>query len=151
LTKFRANQEAAINATLSGKDVFVLLPTGGGKSLCFQLPAVVSSGTTKGVTIVVSPLLSLISDQTKSLIEKDIPAVFLNSTMPAADKKFAIECLRSEPPQTCLAYVTPEQVSLLPLFLLLITNVTSHTSKCYRSSIVLNSEVSCRIFIVEVN
>lgn len=113
LTKFRANQEAAVNATLSGRDVFVLLPTGGGKSLCFQLPAVVSSGTTKGVTIVVSPLLSLISDQTKSLIDKDIPVVFLNSTMPAADKKFAMECLRSEPPQTCLAYVTPEQVRSL--------------------------------------
>ncbi|GAA5907235.1 RecQ family ATP-dependent DNA helicase [Sporobolomyces salmoneus] len=110
LTKFRANQEAAINATLSGRDVFVLLPTGGGKSLCFQLPAVVSSGTTKGVTIVVSPLLSLISDQTKSLIEKDIPVVFLNSTMPAADKKFAMECLKADPPQTCLAYVTPEQI-----------------------------------------
>ncbi|GAA6009745.1 hypothetical protein JCM11491_001084 [Sporobolomyces phaffii] len=110
LTKFRANQEAAINATLSGRDVFVLLPTGGGKSLCFQLPAVVSSGTTRGVTIVVSPLLSLISDQTKSLIDKDIPVVFLNSTMPAADKRFAMECLRSDPPQTCLAYVTPEQI-----------------------------------------
>ncbi|GAA5952535.1 hypothetical protein JCM3765_002199 [Sporobolomyces pararoseus] len=110
LTKFRANQEAAINATLSGRDVFVLLPTGGGKSLCFQLPAVVSSGTTKGVTIVVSPLLSLISDQTKSLIEKDIPVVFLNSTMPATDKKFAMDCLRYDPPQTCLAYVTPEQI-----------------------------------------
>ncbi|GAA5930476.1 uncharacterized protein JCM15063_004817 [Sporobolomyces koalae] len=110
LTKFRANQEAAINATLGGQDVFVLLPTGGGKSLCFQLPAVISSGTTKGVTIVVSPLLSLISDQTRSLIEKDIPVVFLNSTMPAADRKFAIECLRSDPPQTCLAYVTPEQI-----------------------------------------
>ncbi|GAA5998253.1 hypothetical protein JCM5350_008088 [Sporobolomyces pararoseus] len=101
LTKFRANQEAAINATLSGRDVFVLLPTGGGKSLCFQLPAVVSSGTTKGVTIVVSPLLSLISDQTKSLIEKDIPVVFLNSTMPATDKKFAMDCLRYDLPQTC--------------------------------------------------
>jgi len=111
LSKFRANQEAAINATLSGQDVFVLLPTGGGKSLCFQLPAVISTGKTKGVTIVVSPLLSLISDQTKALIAKDIPVVFLNSTMPAADRKFAIECLKSDPPQTCLAYVTPEQVS----------------------------------------
>ncbi|GAA5875177.1 hypothetical protein JCM16303_005035 [Sporobolomyces ruberrimus] len=110
LTKFRANQEAAINATLSGRDVFVLLPTGGGKSLCFQLPAVVSSGTTRGVSIVVSPLLSLISDQTKSLIEKDIPTVFLNSTMPAADKKFALDCLRADPPKTYLAYVTPEQI-----------------------------------------
>ncbi|GAA6059906.1 hypothetical protein JCM10212_005289 [Sporobolomyces blumeae] len=110
LKSFRANQEAAINATLAGRDVFVLLPTGGGKSLCFQLPAVVSSGKTRGVSIVVSPLLSLISDQTKGLIDKDIPVVFLNSTMPAADKKFALSCLRSDPPMACLAYVTPEQI-----------------------------------------
>ncbi|GAA6057172.1 hypothetical protein JCM3770_004001 [Rhodotorula araucariae] len=110
LFSFRANQEEAINATLAGKDVFVLLPTGGGKSLCFQLPAVVSSGVTHGVTIVVSPLLSLISDQTRGLTEKDIPVVFLNSTMPAADKNFALSCLRSNPPMACLAYVTPEQI-----------------------------------------
>ncbi|GAA5954091.1 hypothetical protein JCM10213_007118 [Rhodosporidiobolus nylandii] len=110
LKSFRANQEEAINATLSGKDVFVLLPTGGGKSLCFQLPAVISTGTTRGVTIVVSPLLSLISDQTQALMEKDIPVVFLNSTMPAADKKFAMECLKASPPMACLAYVTPEQI-----------------------------------------
>ncbi|GAA5830045.1 hypothetical protein JCM11251_006855 [Rhodosporidiobolus azoricus] len=110
LQSFRSNQEEAINATLSGKDVFVLLPTGGGKSLCFQLPAVISSGTTRGVSIVVSPLLSLISDQTNALISKDIPVVFLNSTMPAADKKFAMGMLRESPPKACLAYVTPEQI-----------------------------------------
>ncbi|GAA5911449.1 hypothetical protein JCM6882_005005 [Rhodosporidiobolus microsporus] len=110
LRNFRSNQEEAINATLSGKDVFVLLPTGGGKSLCFQLPAVISTGTTRGVTIVVSPLLSLISDQTQALMDKDIPVVFLNSTMPAANKKFAMSCLRESPPMACLAYVTPEQI-----------------------------------------
>lgn len=110
LTGFRANQEEAINATLSGKDVFVLLPTGGGKSLCFQLPAVVQSGKTRGVTIVVSPLLSLISDQCNALQDKDIPVVFLNSTMPAADRAFVMTVLRANPPQACLAYVTPEQV-----------------------------------------
>ena len=110
LKEFRSHQEAAINATLSGKDVFVLLPTGGGKSLCFQLPAVISSGVTRGLTIVVSPLLSLISDQTRALYNKDIPAVFLSSTMPAEDRRFVMSCLRASPPQACLAYVTPEQV-----------------------------------------
>lgn len=110
LKEFRSHQEAAINATLSGKDVFVLLPTGGGKSLCFQLPAVINSGVTRGLTIVVSPLLSLISDQTRALYNKDIPAVFLSSTMPAEDRRFVMSCLRASPPQACLAYVTPEQV-----------------------------------------
>lgn len=110
LAGFRQNQEDAINATLAGKDVFVLLPTGGGKSLCFQLPAVVQSGKTKGVTIVVSPLLSLISDQCKSLMEKDIPVVFINGSMNAADRSFALSMLTAEPPMTCLAYVTPELV-----------------------------------------
>lgn len=113
LQGFRQNQEEAINATLSGRDVFVLLPTGGGKSLCFQLPAVVSSGKTHGVTIVVSPLLSLISDQCKSLFEKDIPVVYINSQMGKGDREFAMSVLRSDPPTTCLAYVTPELVSPL--------------------------------------
>jgi len=90
--------------------VFVLLPTGGGKSLCFQLPAVVSTGKTKGLTIVVSPLLSLISDQTRALFSKDIPVVYLNSTMAVADRRFAMDAMRSDPPQAHLAYVTPEQV-----------------------------------------
>ena len=115
LAGFRQNQEDAINATLGGKDVFVLLPTGGGKSLCFQLPAVVQSGKTKGVSVVISPLLSLISDQCKSLVEKDIPVIYINSTLSVADRSFAMSMLTAEPPTTCLAYVTPELVSLSPL------------------------------------
>ncbi|KAK4703284.1 bloom syndrome protein, partial [Phenoliferia sp. Uapishka_3] len=110
LVGFRRNQEDAVNATLSGRDVFVLLPTGGGKSLCFQLPAVITTGKTRGVTIVISPLLSLISDQCKALFDKDIPAVYINGSMSKADKDHAISVMQMSQPHCCLAYVTPEQI-----------------------------------------
>ncbi|KAJ2959615.1 hypothetical protein NQZ79_g4952 [Umbelopsis isabellina] len=111
LKEFRANQLDAINTTLSGKDVFVLMPTGGGKSLCYQLPAVIAKGVTKGVTVVVSPLLSLMQDQVSHLLEIGIAAVCLNSTMDQHKRSWAYSELGKTPPSTRLVYVTPELLS----------------------------------------
>src|SRR5437762_7427911 len=75
--QFRALQAEIIRYALAGPDVCVLMPTGGGKSLCFQLPAL----TREGLTIVVSPLIALMKDQVDALQASGIPATFLNSSL----------------------------------------------------------------------
>ncbi|KAI7903736.1 P-loop containing nucleoside triphosphate hydrolase protein [Cokeromyces recurvatus] len=112
LSEFRPNQLEAINTTLKGEDVFVLMPTGGGKSLCYQLPAIIQRYERQGVTFVVSPLLSLMQDQVEQLVNgKGIAAGMLNSTVPVSQKKWIFSDLHKSVPMTQLLYITPELLS----------------------------------------
>ncbi|KAI9225499.1 MAG: P-loop containing nucleoside triphosphate hydrolase protein [Piptocephalis tieghemiana] len=109
LQGFRHNQLAAINTTLAGRDVFVLMPTGGGKSLCYQLPSIISEGTRcSGVTFVVSPLLALMQDQVTHLLNLGIPALVLNSNLEASQRRFVMNELQLQEPRVKLLYCTPE-------------------------------------------
>lgn len=113
LKGFRNNQLEAINSALGGQDVFVLMPTGGGKSLIYQLPSVIKSGKTKGVTVVVSPLLSLMQDQVDHLAELGISAVNLNGDCSPTQKRMVFEALRSDNVEDSiqLLYITPEMLA----------------------------------------
>lgn len=111
LDGFRKNQLEAINSTLSGHDTFVLMPTGGGKSLCYQLPAMIDSGRTTGVTIVISPLISLMTDQVDHLHELGIDAMYINSELSAGDRRDRFAMLRQQHVTCRLLYVTPEALA----------------------------------------
>ncbi|NNE98706.1 MAG: DNA helicase RecQ [Pyrinomonadaceae bacterium] len=101
---FRMNQEAAIDCVLSKKDAVVLMPTGGGKSLCYQVPALMS----EGLTMVVSPLIALMKDQVDALVSNGIEAAFLNSTQTGKQQTEVFQRIRSG--KLKLLYVAPERL-----------------------------------------
>ncbi|KAK4713774.1 hypothetical protein R3W88_019681 [Solanum pinnatisectum] len=104
---FRGKQLEAIEAVLSGRDCFCLMPTGGGKSMCYQVPAL----TKPGIVLVVSPLIALMENQVSTLKEKRIPAEFLSSTQTVHVKNKTYEDLESGKPAVRLLYVTPELIA----------------------------------------
>lgn len=110
LTAYRPGQKEAVHAILSGRDVLCILPTGAGKSLCWQLPAVVRGG----VTVVVSPLIALMRDQVRHLEALGIPSVSLDSLMTAKEKEDALTSIRQG--RARIAFVSPERLEQ-PAFL----------------------------------
>src|SRR5215467_12113405 len=105
-TSFRPLQEAIISDALAGKDVFALLPTGGGKSLCFQLPAMARPG----LTVVVSPLIALMKDQVDGLQAGGVSATFLNSSLAAGESRGRLRGLHGG--EYRLLYAAPERLML---------------------------------------
>jgi ATP-dependent DNA helicase RecQ len=108
-TSFRPLQREAMDAILDGRDSVVVLPTGGGKSLCFQAPALVKTGARGGVALVISPLISLMKDQVDTLVENGIDAACYNSSM-ASDQKASVAAGIRER-RYSLLYVSPERLA----------------------------------------
>lgn len=101
---FRMQQQAAIEAVLDGKDCVVLMPTGGGKSLCYQIPALMADG----LTLVVSPLIALMKDQVDALQNNGVEAAFLNSTQTGREQVEVFHAIRSG--KLKLIYIAPERL-----------------------------------------
>ncbi len=103
--EFKEGQEKIIEAVLNGKDVLGIMPTGGGKSLCYQLPAI----QMEGLTLVISPLISLMKDQVDSLSEMGIASTYLNSSLDDATYEHRLEKIRNN--QYKLLYIAPERLN----------------------------------------
>ena len=100
---FREGQREVIGAILEGKDAVVVMPTGSGKSLCYQLPAMMLGGA----TLVVSPLIALMKDQVDALRARGLPATFINSSIAWREQAARIDALRRH--EYKLVYVAPER------------------------------------------
>src|SRR5215213_7831547 len=101
---FRAQQKEIIESVLAGKDTLAILPTGGGKSICFQVPAL----ATEGICIVVSPLIALMKDQVENLKKRSIPALLIHSGMQRVDVKQTLQ--NATHSYFKFLYVSPERL-----------------------------------------
>lgn len=118
IPKFREHQETAIQAILNGQNPLVLMATGGGKSLCYQLPALMLTRIQKGLTIITSPLQALMEDQVAGLEEKgQMFATFINGNLTAQERQERIEQLQTG--QKSLLYISPEQLRSISIRALL--------------------------------
>jgi ATP-dependent DNA helicase RecQ len=103
---FRPTQLPAVESVLGGRDAVIVLPTGGGKSICFQVPALCLDR----LTVVISPLISLMADQVQALERRGIAATFLNSTLPPDESAARVERIRRR--EVRLLYVAPERLAV---------------------------------------
>ena len=127
-TAFRPQQAGIIRDSLAGRDVFALLPTGGGKSLCYQLPAMARNG----LTVVISPLIALMKDQVDALTTAGVPATFLNSSITGQEAGLRLRNLDAG--EYRLLYVAPERL-MMPGFI--------DSLKRWRTSMVAVDEAHC--------
>ncbi|ESN99050.1 hypothetical protein HELRODRAFT_162528 [Helobdella robusta] len=135
LKEFRQQQLAVINATLSSKDCVVVMPTGGGKSLCYQLPALIS----KGFTLVVSPLISLMEDQLIQLNSLNIPSRLLNASTPKEQVTSILNSMTDNKDSFKLLYVTPERLAKSKRFM----NKLEKAYECKLLTRIAIDEVHC--------
>jgi ATP-dependent DNA helicase RecQ len=117
---FRGQQAAIVDHVIAGGDALVLMPTGGGKSLCYQVPAIVRQQQGRGVTVVVSPLIALMHDQVGALEELGVHAAFLNSTLDGDEARRIERELLSG--RLTLLYAAPERI-LTPRFLAMLDSL----------------------------
>ena len=108
-SEFRGPQEAIVAHVVAGGDALVLMPTGGGKSLCYQIPAIVRQNAGHGVTIVISPLIALMHDQVGALLEAGVSAAFLNSTQTYEESSALEKQLLAN--KLTLLYAAPERIN----------------------------------------
>ena len=108
---FRNGQEELIDSLLAGRDVLGIMPTGAGKSLCYQIPAIM----TDGMTLVISPLISLMKDQVNSLVQQGVSAAYLNRSL--TDGQFRKALMNAANGKYKIIYVAPERLESSSFFM----------------------------------